>query len=684
MPGAITITTYQVVIGFVAAEPIETFTPGRLNNISVSVAAEADVDPSNVNVAASAASTQVNIVITTPTASVTATVEETLYQSAFADASAASSFLGVTVTSAPTIATQTIVTVIPPTRSSGLSVPDAGAGSTLTLAIAVGAGSLVGGIALIMLVICCRKRGKKTGRAGTTRGQSIRNLFGSSRARVGFGGSSRMSDERGVATSGIALEEDFDIMKAARPVRDLGAERTIDIVKKDKPSVAAFASTTFKNTLDPTKNNLLSSMPTDMTPRAAKSFALNQMIMQATNSSKIKPIPWNDLEILEKLGEGTFGTVHACSFKATPCAVKQLREDKESSVQLLADMLREHDAMMGLRHPNVVLMLGIATDHVRRVGIVLELLEISLLELLHGGAEYKEYRTWRASLLSIASDVAKGVAYLHFNNVLHRNLKPGNVLLSDSWVAKVADFGSSAKGKPGSAAEGEGIHGTPPYMAPEVARGETHSAALDVWSFGCLLVHMATLRPPYYALKCKTAMDIVRVVQRGDVSPVQVLLDDAERRQFKCPASILALAKQCCQQDTRQRPDMPAIAGALVSPAIQNSILKGACETRPLVRLVRGGPRAAVSSEGTHDASKSAYDGSFAPTPHAETPQADAIALPAPAWLPAPASLRCSPAYKAPNSKFRNLSKQSFAGANTPSTCEGGCLRPVKGGAFDL
>ena len=129
---------------------------------------------------------------------------------------------------------------------------------------------------------------------------------------------------------------------------------------------------------------------------------------------------------------------------------------------------------------------------------------------------------------------------------------------------------------------------------------------------------------------------------------------------------------------------MPAIAGALVSPAIQNSILKGARETRPLVRLVRGGPRAALSSEATHDASKSTCDGSFAPTPHAETPQADANALPAPAWLPATASLRCSPAYKAPNSKFRNLSKQSFAAANTPSTCEGGRLRPVKGGAFDL
>jgi serine/threonine protein kinase len=183
------------------------------------------------------------------------------------------------------------------------------------------------------------------------------------------------------------------------------------------------------------------------------------MVEQASRARKIKLIPWNELEVIQKLGEGTFGTVHACSFKATPCAVKQLRDDRESSAALLADMLKEHDTMMTLRHPNVVLMLGIATDHVRRVGIVLERLEISLLELLHGAGEYKEYRTWRASLLSIASDVAKGIAYLHFNNVLHRDLKPGNVLLSDSWVAKVADFGSSAKGKPGSAAEGEGRTG---------------------------------------------------------------------------------------------------------------------------------------------------------------------------------------------------------------------------------
>ena len=677
VPGSTTTTTYQVAIGFVAAEPIEAFTPTVLNNISTSVANAAGVDPADVNVTASAASTRIDIIITTPSATASTNIEENMAATMFSDASTASSVLGLTVTSAPTITSQTVLTITPPAMSAGLSVPDAGSGTMLTVLIAVGAGSLLGGIAAILLVIRCRRsRAKSVGRAGNTH-----RAFGRSRAQVGFGAStsSRTADERGAATHGIALGEEFDLVKAARPVRqadaaarparDLEDEATIDFVKKDKPVAPAFASATF-DVHNPSKNNLLSSMPSDLTPRgAAKAVALNQMIIQATKSSKIEPIPWKDLEILEKLGEGTFGTVHACSFKATPCAVKQLREDKESSVQLLADMLREHDAMMGLRHPNVVLMLGIATDHVRRVGIVLELLEISLLELLHGGAEYKEYRTWRASLLSIASDVAKGVAYLHFNNVLHRNLKPGNVLLSDSWVAKVADFGSSAKGKPGSAAEGEGIHGTPPYMAPEVARGEAHSKALDVWSFGCLLVHMATLRPPYYALKCKTAMDIVRVVQRGDVSPVQVLLDDAERRQFKCPASILALAKQCCQRDPKQRPDMPAIAGAFASPDVQKSILKGARDMRPLVRLQRGGARApiAVDSQGTYDASKSSLGGSLA--------------------LSADAGLSPRENSSSTKSKFRRLSKQSSAAAGlTFSTVNGSAAAFVStydDGSFD-
>jgi serine/threonine protein kinase len=539
------------------------------------------------------------------------------------DANAASDFFGLQVTTAPTIAVETVTRLVAPEVRAGLAAPIEST-NNLTIIIAVVVG---GGLGLIAILSFCYFRYRGKGKASSpARG----------RAQIGLGGASQSSPR------GSAEMEDFSTRKG------------------DKPSIAS------EGTIDLQKSTIASATPRG----AAKIAALNDMVEQASRASKIKLIPWNELEMAEKLGEGTFGTVHACSFKATPCAVKQLREDKESSVQLLADMLREHDAMMGLRHPNVVLMLGIATDHVQRVGIVLELLEISLLELLHGGAEYKEYRTWRASLLSIASDVAKGVAYLHFNNVLHRDLKPGNVLLADSWVAKVADFGSSANGKTSATASGgdEALHGTPPYMSPEVARGENNqTAALDVWSFGCLLVHLGTLRPPYYALKCKRAMDIVRVVQRGDVSPVQVLLDDTERREYKCPASIVALAKQCCHREPTQRPDMPAIAGALASPAIQTGILKGAKDARPLVRLQR--PRAsAVEGEGTFDASKATYESSVA----APSARGDAAESP-----------RSSPAYSASKSKFRNISKNVPAGFSSARGEPSPRAAPSVGSAFE-
>jgi hypothetical protein len=189
--------------------------------------------------------------------------------------------------------------------------------------IVVGAGLLLGGIAAIVLVIRCRRsRAKPVSPAGNTH-----RAFGRSRSQAGSGAStsSRTADERGAATHGIALEEDFDIVKAARPVRQAHTavrpdEVTINVLKK--PVAPAFASATFDQQ-NSSKLNLLSSMPSDLTPRgAAKAVALNQMITQATKSSKIKPIPWNDLEMIAKLGEGTFGTVHACSFKATPCALR--------------------------------------------------------------------------------------------------------------------------------------------------------------------------------------------------------------------------------------------------------------------------------------------------------------------------------------------------------------------------
>jgi hypothetical protein len=165
-----------VAIGFVAAEPIETFTSAVLNNISTSVATAAGVDPGNVIVTASAASTRIDIIITTPSATASTNIEGNMVATMFSDASVASSVLGLTVTSAPNINSQTVLTITPPAMSAGLSVPNAGNGSTLTLEIAIGVGVLVGGIAVTILVIRCRSRNGKIDMPATRSGAFAKRL----------------------------------------------------------------------------------------------------------------------------------------------------------------------------------------------------------------------------------------------------------------------------------------------------------------------------------------------------------------------------------------------------------------------------------------------------------------------------------------------------------------------------
>lgn len=110
---------------------------------------------------------------------------------------------------------------------------------------------------------------------------------------------------------------------------------------------------------------------------------------------------------------------------------------------ILTEGLRaEFEVMLLLRHPHVLQLIGLASDGDCNHGILMELMEASMNDVLHNPL-FSEYNTWAGSLLAIAIDVSRGMSYLHRQGVLHCDLKPANVLLSASWVAKVADFGHS-------------------------------------------------------------------------------------------------------------------------------------------------------------------------------------------------------------------------------------------------
>ncbi|XP_059462437.1 serine/threonine-protein kinase CTR1 isoform X2 [Corylus avellana] len=159
-------------------------------------------------------------------------------------------------------------------------------------------------------------------------------------------------------------------------------------------------------------------------------------------SLDIDDIPWSDLVLKERIGAGSFGTVHRADWNGSDVAVKILME-QDFHAERHREFLREVAIMKRLRHPNIVLFMGAVTQP-PNLSIVTEYLSRgSLYRLLHkpGAREMLDERR----RLNMAYDVAKGMNYLHKRNppVVHRDLKSPNLLVDKKYTVKVCDFGLS-------------------------------------------------------------------------------------------------------------------------------------------------------------------------------------------------------------------------------------------------
>ena len=298
--------------------------------------------------------------------------------------------------------------------------------------------------------------------------------------------------------------------------------------------------------------------------------------MQSSRAKEYKLIPMDQITFSDQLGTGAFGVVYHGTFQATKCAIKKLHTNDAKSNLLAKALMDEFHVMSTLRHPNVLLTLGIAEDSIEGTkGIVMELMEASLADVINLAA-FQLYSSWEGSFFSIARDAANGMAYIHFNNMLHRDLKPGNVLLDAQWVAKIADFGTTfnaAANKAGK--DGGDIQGTPPYMAPEIVQNKVYDKPADVWAFGCLLAHMGSKRAPYSWLTyIETPKQLIDVVREGKYSPLELLLESKTT-----PDAIKDLAEKCCQRGPSLRPNFEQISG-MITAAIPDGV-----EPRPVARI---------------------------------------------------------------------------------------------------
>uniref|UniRef100_A0A158Q818 Protein kinase domain-containing protein n=1 Tax=Elaeophora elaphi TaxID=1147741 RepID=A0A158Q818_9BILA len=198
----------------------------------------------------------------------------------------------------------------------------------------------------------------------------------------------------------------------------------------------------------------------------------------------------------EVIGDGAFGSVYKARSKLEPgrvAAAKAMElEDDESQ-----DVMVEVSILTQCKHPNIVELYD-AFTMCNRITL--------LLEYCGGGAvdsimmELSRHLT-EQQIHYIMKEILKALDFLHGKNVIHRDLKAGNVLLTSDARVKLADFGVSALCKDGREVRSTFI-GTPYWMAPEVMICETfpekhYNKLADIWSFGITLIEMAEEKPPY-------------------------------------------------------------------------------------------------------------------------------------------------------------------------------------------
>ncbi|MGW0666588.1 Stk1 family PASTA domain-containing Ser/Thr kinase [Streptomyces sp. NPDC002746] len=179
-------------------------------------------------------------------------------------------------------------------------------------------------------------------------------------------------------------------------------------------------------------------------------------------------------------------------------AVKTLRADLARDPSFQARFRREAQSAASLNHPAIVAVYDTGEDYVDGVSIpyiVMEYVDGSTLrELLHSGRRLLPERT-----LEMTVGILQALEYSHRAGIVHRDIKPANVMLTRTGQVKVMDFGiARAMGDSGmTMTQTSAVIGTAQYLSPEQAKGEQVDARSDLYSTGCLLYELLTVRPPF-------------------------------------------------------------------------------------------------------------------------------------------------------------------------------------------
>ena len=260
----------------------------------------------------------------------------------------------------------------------------------------------------------------------------------------------------------------------------------------------------------------------------------------------------------QPLGHGSYGAVYKAKCDQLPCAAKVLHptilDPMDPGADKIMDRFRQECALLeSIRHPNIVQYLAMTVDPESRLPVLLmELLDESLTKMLERSQQSLAYYIQ----LDICHDVALAIAYLHSNNIIHRDLSSNNVLIIAGRRAKVTDFGmSKLAGAAPTMTPLTMCPGTLAYMPPEALREPPrYTKKLDCFSEGVIMIQVCTRLWPEPGPRTQLVPD-----SRFPTGTIEVPVTETERRKNHIDLidpnhTFLQIAMDCLKYQERERP----------------------------------------------------------------------------------------------------------------------------------
>jgi len=242
-------------------------------------------------------------------------------------------------------------------------------------------------------------------------------------------------------------------------------------------------------------------------------------------------------EIIRSLGSGGFGSVFLA--KDTWLDIKVAIKVPHKQSQELFKLLKEPRLQAALNHPNIVRMIAAEKDN-KTFFMVMEYVRGKTLERIL----VKEKILDIEQALDYTKQISAGVDHAHKNKIIHRDLRPSNIMVSEEGTVKITDFGTSAwlQNVPYASTR----IGSPPYMAPEQFQGKATFAS-DIYSIGCIIYEMILGRPPIYD---PDPFKILEKAAEGRITPPRL-------KNMKIPKELDEIIMKCLAakvEDRFQRP----------------------------------------------------------------------------------------------------------------------------------